>query len=71
MLVERINALAQMDKTELKQLFKKRLREPREDETSAGLGLIAVARKSSVALSCSYAPVDEGTRCFFTVRVVI
>ena len=70
-LVERINSLAHLDKTELKQLFKKRLREPREDETSAGLGLIAVARKSSVPLSCSYSPVDEGTRCFFTVRVVI
>ena len=70
-LVERINALAQLDKTELKQLFKKRLREPRKGESSAGLGLIDVARKSSVPFSCSYYPVDEGTRCFFTVRVVI
>jgi hypothetical protein len=71
MLVERINALARMDKEELKQLFKKRLREPRDGDTSAGLGLIDLARKSSAPFSCSSYPVDAGTRCFFTVRVVI
>lgn len=70
-LVERINALARMDKEELKQLFKKRLRKPREDNTSTGLGLIALARKSSAPFTCSSYPVDAGTRCFLTVRVVI
>ena len=70
-LVERINALARMDKTELKQLFKKRLHEPREGDHRAGLGLIDLARKSSVPFSCSSYPVDAQTRCFFTIRVVI
>src|SRR5690606_32337177 len=70
-LVERVNALARMDKDELKQLFKKRLRKPRDENSSTGLGLIDLARKSSVPFSCSSYPVDSGTRCFFTVRVVI
>lgn len=70
-LVERINALSRMDKAELKQLFKKRLRAPREGDHSSGLGLIDLARKSSAPFSCSSYPVDAETRCFFTIRVVI
>jgi hypothetical protein len=70
-LVERINALTRMDKTELKQLFKKQLREPRGEGQSAGLGLIDLARKASGPFSGFSYPVDAGTRCFFTVRVVI
>lgn len=71
LLEERINALARMDKPDLKQLFKKRLKEPREDSAGAGLGLIDLARKATVPFSCSSYPVDSGTRCFFTLRVVI
>jgi hypothetical protein len=70
-LVERINALARMDKTELKQLYKKRLKEPREGNSGAGLGLIDLARKANVPFSGFSFPVDSGTRCFFTLRVVI
>lgn len=71
-LVERINALGQMDKTELKQLFKRRLKEPRECTTdNTGLGLIDLARKASVPMTCTSYSVDAGTRCFFTLRVVI
>jgi hypothetical protein len=65
----RIEELAQFDEAELKAMYKLRLREPRKNG-GAGLGLIDVARKASVAASCGLHPIGDGTS-FFSLRVVI
>lgn len=54
-MVNRIQALSEMDKAALKAEFKKQLREPRNKKSAsgAGLGLIDISRKSSMPLSCS------------------
>ena len=72
-LAERINALAQMDKTQLKAAYKQQLRKPRDEngEEGAGLGLTDIARKASSPVSCFLQPVNENTRFFFSLRVVI
>lgn len=71
-LLQRVNALAQMDKVELKAAYKTQLRQPRDEGalTGAGLGLIDVARKSVAPLSACLAPTDA-TRDFFSLRAVI
>lgn len=72
-LCARIDALATLDKTQLKAQYKEQLRKPREEgaSASAGLGLIDMARKASEPLSCSLRPVNAGQLLFFTLRVVI
>lgn len=71
-LLSKIQELASLDKTELKALYKQRLREPRQPgaATGAGLGLIEMARKSSEPLQ---ATLDEGRdgKVFFSLRAVI
>lgn len=68
----RVNALAAMDKTQLKAQYKEQLRKPRDDgaATGAGLGLIDLARKASEPLACSLRTLDDG-RAFFSMRVVM
>jgi len=73
-LCERINELAQMDKTQLKAAYKEQLRKPRDESTpdsGAGLGLIDIARKASSPVSCALRPVNAGSRLFFSLQVVI
>jgi hypothetical protein len=72
-LVDRINQLATLDKTQLRAAYKEQLRKPREEnaEGGAGLGLIDMARKASAPLSCSLRPVNAGQKYFFSLRVVI
>ncbi|HEY3284248.1 MAG TPA: biofilm regulation protein kinase SiaB [Armatimonadota bacterium] len=69
---ERIDALALLDKAELKAAYKQQLRRPRDegDGSSAGLGLIDIARKSTDPLSCAVYPLAGG-RVFFSLRVVV
>lgn len=71
-LVERVAALASLDKPALKTLYKEQLRQPREEgaRSGAGLGLIDVARKSSAPLQCSLDALDGG-KAFFTIRATI
>ncbi len=71
-LMQRVNELAAMDKTELKAAYKAQLRQPRDENarSGAGLGLIDVARKSAQPLCASLSPVNEG-RAFFSLRAVI
>lgn len=71
-LVERVASLAQLDKQQLKALYKEQLRRPRQEgaSTGAGLGLIDVARKSSAPLQCSLDALDAG-KAFFTIRATI
>ena len=73
MLLERVNALSTMDKTQLKSAYKEQLRKPRSEEAGAGagLGLIDIARKASAPVSCSLQPVGSGSRSFFSLRVAI
>ncbi|RZI44778.1 hypothetical protein EGT07_05045 [Herbaspirillum sp. HC18] len=68
----RVNALAAMDKSGLKALYKEQLRKPREEgaATGAGLGLIDLARKASEPLACSVRLLDDG-RAFVSMRVVM
>lgn len=70
-LFERIEALASLDKVQLKAAYKEQLRKPRNEAESAGLGLIDLARKASVPISCGKQPLDAGHKIFFSIRVVI
>jgi hypothetical protein len=70
-LVGWINALAAMDKAQLRATYKEQLRKPREGDGGAGLGLIDIARKASQPFSCALRPVNSGLRYFFSLRVVI
>jgi hypothetical protein len=71
-LVQRINELAAMDKTQLRTVYKEQLRKPREDDDQgAGLGLIDIARKASAPFSCALRPLNAGQKHFFSLRVVI
>ena len=70
-LAKRVNALAALDRTQLKAQYKEQLRKPRSDGASgAGLGLIDMARKASEPLVCSLRTLDDG-RAFFSLRVVM
>jgi hypothetical protein len=68
---ERVRELSQMDKAQLKAAYKERLRGPRDENDSAGLGLIDVARKASAPISCSVQPLNSGQKMFFSLRVEI
>lgn len=74
-LLARVQALAAMDKVQLKAAYKTQLRQPRDENAAsgAGLGLIDVARKSVVPLSASLVASATGneTRAFFSLRAVI
>ena len=67
-----VEALAAMDKAQLKAKYKEQLRKPRDAEagSGSGLGLIDMARKASAPLACSLHMLDDG-QAFFSLRVVI
>ena len=71
-LLFRIDALAKMDKAQLKAAYKTQLRQPRDENTvtGAGLGLIDMSRKSVTPLSASLTPVNE-CHCFFSLHAII
>src|SRR5262249_44095453 len=71
-LLSRVNALAVVDKAQLKAAYKAQLRKPRDAgaASSAGLGLIAIARRASEPLACSLRTLDDG-RAFLSLRVVV
>lgn len=70
-LAARVDALATMDKTQLKAMYKEQLRKPRDEGSSgAGLGLIDLARRASEPLSCTLQMLEDG-RAFFSIRVVM
>ena len=60
-----------LDATGLKALYKEERRKPRaEDALGAGLGLIDMARKTSVPLEYQVQPVD-GNTVFFNLKAVV
>lgn len=69
---QRIRELAALDKDELKVLYKKQLRMPRDSEnsTGAGLGLIDVCRKSSKPITCQLVPTDYG-KAFLSILATL
>jgi hypothetical protein len=71
-LVERVAALAKMDKVALKAAYKAQLRQPREEGavTGAGLGLIDMARKSSKPMEASLKDIGEET-AYFSLSIQI
>lgn len=71
-LLDRVMALAVLDKAELKQLYKKQLRKPRDEEarSGAGLGLIDIARKASAPVIASLKSLDNSTG-YFSLSVQI
>ena len=69
LLIERIDGLNAMDEMELKQAYKKTLREGSfSDKGGAGLGLIEIARKSNDKLQYNFDDMGNG-RYFFTFNV--
>ncbi|MEO5335881.1 MAG: SiaB family protein kinase [Magnetospirillum sp. WYHS-4] len=69
-LTGRIEHLRGLDKLELKALYKERLRTPRIDGGSAGLGLIHIARIATSPLEYLVRPVND-RQAFFSLRAVI
>lgn len=69
-LLSRLDELNALDKTQLKALYKERLREPRSEHHRAGLGLIDIARKATAPISGKLFSLDDDN-CFFSLLVVI
>jgi hypothetical protein len=67
----RIDLLVGLDKTELKKLYKEKLKqELPSDSTGAGLGLIEIARKATQPLEYFVTPIDS-TVSFFTLKACV
>lgn len=71
-LKSRVEALAAMDKAQLKAAYKDQLRRPRAPEavSGAGLGLIEMARKSCKPLECGLDVLGEG-QAFLSLRATL
>lgn len=66
-----LDALAQLDKAQLKKLYKEKIRQSvPPDAQSAGIGLVDMARRSSRALEYAVSQIDE-TLAFFTLKVYV
>ncbi|MFU1912334.1 biofilm regulation protein kinase SiaB [Bordetella avium] len=72
-LVERIQALAALDKASLKAAYKEQLHKPRDPgaATGAGLGLIDIARRAGAPLRASLSPSASAGWDFFSLSVEI
>lgn len=72
-IIERVNTLAVMDKTQLKAAYKEQMRRPIAEgsNSGAGLGLIDIARKANAPVTCSLYPLKSQTQGFFSLCVVI
>lgn len=71
-LLQIVEGLGGLDKVQLKAAYKEQLRKPRDADSAsgAGLGLLDIARKSSVPLVASLKAQADG-RAFFSLRAVI
>ncbi|EIC23579.1 MULTISPECIES: SiaB family protein kinase [Thiorhodovibrio] len=68
---QRLSAMAKMDKTELKALYKEKLREPAESDSIGGnVGLIEIARRSSRPIEFDFVPVGQ-QQTFFCLKAYI
>jgi len=70
-LLERVAALATLDKAALRARYKEQMRAPRADAASgAGLGLIDMARKASAPMQAQLQELADGS-AFFSLTVAI
>lgn len=71
-LLDRISALADLDKSQLKAAYKEQLRKPRSADTplGAGLGLLDIARRSSAPMVAALTDLS-GQQAFFSLRATI
>ncbi|TDT72530.1 hypothetical protein EV215_0340 [Hypnocyclicus thermotrophus] len=69
-LIEKCNYLNSLNSTEIKKLYKKKLKEPRLNKNSAGLGLIYMRKNSLNSLKAEIKKIDKNTS-FFTLEVTI
>lgn len=70
-LTEALDALAGLDKAQLKKVYKEKLRqEVPPGAQSAGIGLIDMARRAAKPLEYAIASLDE-TMAFFTLKVYV
>ncbi|WP_313515067.1 biofilm regulation protein kinase SiaB [Pseudomonas sp.] len=71
-LMRAVKELAELDKSQLKAMYKEQLRRPRDENvvSGAGLGLIDIARKSSEPLQATLREVVGG-RAFISLSAVI
>jgi len=69
---ERIDHLNTLDKHELRQFYKEKVREDNEipDSKGAGLGLIEIARRATAPIGYTFEPISNGLS-FFTMYVEI
>jgi len=66
-----LDSFLHMDKDELKALYRTKLKqEPAEGQESAGLGLIAMARKSAKPLDYSFVRQPDGLS-YFTLKAIV
>ncbi|WP_409522648.1 biofilm regulation protein kinase SiaB [Nitrincola sp. MINF-07-Sa-05] len=72
LLSQRVEALAGMNKAELKAAYKQQLRMPRDQDatTGAGLGLLDIARKSSKPLNANLVDTENGKALFSLLAIV-
>jgi hypothetical protein len=68
--LERLNMLKDLDKKELKSLYKEYLRKPLAPGANPGLGMIDMARKASKPLRYILRDMDE-RYCFFSLKAII
>lgn len=70
-LVERVEMLQSKSSDELRQMYRERLREtPDEQSKGASLGLIEIARRSTLPLSCEIMPAADGLN-FFMIKATV
>ena len=69
---ERIDHLNTLDKQELRQFYKEKVREDNDipDSKGAGLGLIEIARRATAPIGYTFEPISNGLS-FFTMYVEI
>lgn len=69
-LTARLDHLRNLDRNELKVLFKQQLRRERQPEQGGGLGLIDMSRKSALPLEYEIRELDENY-CFFSLCATV
>jgi len=71
-LTGKINHLNSLDKNELRQYYKEKMRSDNDNPESqgAGLGLIEIARRATAPIEYAFTPLSEGFS-FFTMYVEI
>ncbi len=68
--LKKLDVLKDLDKQELKSIYKEQLRKIQPAGTSSGLGLIDMSRKTSQPLGYTLRDIDD-RYCFFSLKAII